>query len=83
MDQIPPGADLSLIAIAKHPDPNYVPNLNGKGELEDITIGICSVVIALQILFLGIRFFTKVKAKIRLAYDDCMWTLRGCDQYDN
>lgn len=70
LDQIPPGTDLNLVPIADPPYPGYVRNLTGKGELEDATIAICTVVIVLQLIFLGIRVFTKLRAKLRLAYDD-------------
>lgn len=72
MGNIPPGTDLNLIPVAQPPNPSIKANLTGKAELEDVTIATCSVLIALQLLFLGIRFFTKASSKSRFGYDDCM-----------
>jgi hypothetical protein len=72
MESLPPGVDLSLIPVTPPPYPGYKPDFDKKSELTDVTIATCTIVVVLQLVFLSIRFFTKIKAKNSLAYDDCM-----------
>ena len=55
------------------PPPGVTPDFENPDSLNDVSLGLMSILIALSVLGSAIRVFTKVRIMRQFDYEDCMF----------
>jgi len=69
---LPPGVDLSQIPSLR-PPPGVIPNFKHPPSLADALIAVDVVFLALMLVAVGVRVYTKGFILRSLGWDDCEW----------